>query len=111
MIATTTNLTVDQGCSFEYAFYLQDNAGNARSLSSYTAQCQMRKDYDSPSYSSITCTIPYPTSGIINLSMNPEETYVLAAGRYFYDVFITSSDGPVNRVATGQVTVFPSTIR
>ena len=111
MNSTTVNYGMDQGCNFEQDLYLQDNAGNARNLTNYSVVCQMRRDFFSPVYASITATIPYPTQGVINLSLLPAQTYVIEAGRYVYSVNITSIDGVVTKVADGIITVNPSAIR
>lgn len=110
-MAAFSELTVEQGATFNTTVNVEDSFGNAINLYSYTAQSQMRKSYYSSSSSNITSTITGTSNGEITLSMTASNTSLLVPGRYVYDLKITSPSNVVTRVVEGIVTVLPSVTR
>lgn len=110
-MAAFSELTVEQGASFTTLINVADTAGSAINLYGYTANSQMRKSYYSSSYYTFTSTVTGTANGEITLSMSSANTSNLSAGRYLYDVIITSSSNEVTRVVEGIVTVLPSITR
>ena len=111
-MATITNIFVDQGASFSTSVTVSDLNGSAFNLTDYTAQAQLRKTHDSLTATSFIATIDsIPTSGVITLELTPAQTTALEAGRYVYDLLITSNGGQKTRVVEGILTVMPSVSR
>jgi len=111
-MAAKANIVVDQGTTFSTSLNLTDDAGAAIDLTGYTASGQVRKWYTSSNSVNFVITIPTPTSGIINLSLDANATGNLVYGRYVYDVIRTeTSTGKVARLVEGILTVTPEVTR
>ena len=110
-MAIVSNLTVDQGTTFSANVDVSDESGNAQNLTGYSVAGQIRKSYDSSGYTAFTATITNAAQGTINISLAPTVTNGLTAGRYVYDVEVTSGGGVVTRVLEGQVEVTPGVTR
>jgi len=110
-MAIVSNLTVDQGATFNALIDISDDSGNAQNLTGYTVAGQVRKSYDSTTYTAFSASVSNATGGTISISLTSTQTNALAAGRYVYDVEITSSGGVVTRVLEGQVEVTPGVTR
>jgi hypothetical protein len=90
---------------------VEDTNGDAVNLYAYTASSQMRKSYYSSTAYTITSDVTGTANGQITISMTAANTANLSAGRYVYDVKITSPTTVVTRVVEGIVTVLPSVTR
>ena len=110
-MAIVSNLTVDQGTTFSANIDVSDESGNAQNLNAYSVAGQIRKTYDSSTAIPFTATVTNAAQGTINISLTPAQTNAMAAGRYVYDVEVTSSGGVVTRVLEGQVEVTPGVTR
>ncbi len=111
-MAVVSNLVVDQGSTYEVDIDVTDKFGNALDLTGYSAAAQLRKTYSSSTSINFTATIPAPVSdGVVNIKLTSTQTNALKAGRYVYDVEITSSGGAVTRVVEGQIEVTPGVTR
>jgi hypothetical protein len=112
-MAITTNLTVDQGSDFVATIKLYGTNTAPLDLTSYGAQAQMRKSYESTTASAVfAVTIPVPANGEIQLNLLGTTSAALKYGRYVYDVLITnSSTGVKTRAVEGIVTVTPNVTR
>jgi len=102
----TSNIVINTGSTFNQTFDLESaDTSTAFDLSGYTAAAQMRKWPGSTTATSFTTSAPAPTSqGKIILTMSATTTSGLAAGRYVYDITLTSGD-IVERVVEGMVLV------
>ena len=110
-MAIVSNLTVDQGATFNAQIDVSDDSGNSQNLTGYSVAGQIRKTYDSTNYTPFTASVSNATGGTISISFTSTQTNALKAGRYVYDVEITSSGGVVTRVLEGQVEVTPGVTR
>lgn len=108
-MATKLNLTVDQGSDFATSFVVSDDNGNPLDLSTYTLASQMRKTYTSASSYSFTVTAN--SSGIVVITLGANTSKSIPAGRYVYDVDLTSSSNAVSRAVEGFVTITPAVTR
>jgi hypothetical protein len=109
-MATKSNLVIDQGSTFSTDLTLTDENGDPIVLFGYTANSQMRKWYTSANPAATFATSINVQSGVITLSLTPNQTSNLVAGRYVYDVEI--NDGSeVSRIVEGIVTVTPQVTR
>ncbi len=110
-MAAFSELVIEQGATFSTTINVEDTGGEAVNLYAYTANSQMRKSYYSTTAHTITASVTGTANGEITLSMPAANTSSLTAGRYVYDVKITSPSSVVTRVVEGIVTVLPSVTR
>tara|TARA_R110000796_G_scaffold31104_4_gene82731 strand:- start:1296 stop:1637 length:342 start_codon:yes stop_codon:yes gene_type:complete len=110
-MAIYSNLLVDQGSTFRANVDVTDSDGNELNLTNYTVAAQLRKNYSSTTAVEFTATISNATSGVLEIFLSDTQTDLLKAGRYVYDVEITSPGGEVTRVLEGQIEVSPGVTR
>jgi len=110
-MAIVSNLTVDQGADFSALVDITDSTGNILNLTGYTVAGQIRKNYDSTSYTAFGATVSNATGGTITILLTDAQTRAMTPGRYVYDVEISSGGGEVTRVLEGQVEVTPEVTR
>ena len=106
-MAIISNLTIDQGSTFSASIDITDTEDNVLVLTGYTVAGQIRKTYDSSTAVSFTASVSKASTGEVTISLTPVQTNALVAGRYVYDVEITSAGGTVTRVIEGQLEVTP----
>lgn len=106
-MATTSNLFVDQGATYSNIITVAASNGQPLILTDYTVKSQMRKSYQTSTAYNFTSSVYEATNGKIRLQLTAEESRVIPAGRYLYDVEITSPSGNRTRVVEGIVTVIP----
>lgn len=110
-MAIYSNLSVDQGSTFRANIDVTDSDGNDLDLSNYAVSAQLRKSYSSSVAVNFTATISNAANGVLEIFLSDTQTNALKAGRYVYDVEITSPGGEVTRVLEGQVEVSPGVTR
>jgi hypothetical protein len=108
-MATLSNIFIDQDATFTTTVTVNDSTGSALN----TAVAQIRKTYLSSTATSMTVAFATDRStGQITLSLTATQTGALKAGRYVYDLAITTSDSATTtRVIEGVATVNPSVSR
>jgi len=107
-MAAKANIVVDQGADFSTTITVTDNNGSIVDLSGYTAEGQIRKHYTSSTKYDFIVTFGSPrTDGLLTLSLSSANTAAIEAGRYVYDVNLTTSGGIVSRMVEGICTVTP----
>lgn len=106
-MATIANLYVDQGSNYSNIITVTGSNGQALNLSGYTVASQMRKSYQSSTAHAFTASVYDAATGKIRLQLSPTQSEAITAGRWLYDVEITSSSGTKTRVAEGIVTINP----
>lgn len=105
------NIIIDQVTDFTSTITVED-ANGVTDLTGYSANGHIRKHYSSSTAVPFTCTFGSPrTEGKITLSLNRIQTGNMEAGRYVYDVELTSSANTVTRLVEGIVTVTPEVTR
>lgn len=111
-MAVKANIVIDQGADFSSTITVTDSAGDAVDLTGYTGSGQIRKHYTSNTATDFTVSFSSPrTSGGITLSLSRTVTSSMEAGRYVYDVEITSSANTRSRLVEGIATVTPEVTR
>jgi hypothetical protein len=108
MPAGYSELFLEQGATFNTSITLDDVAGEAFNLYTYTATSQMRKSYYSSNAAatfSVSTGID-PSLGVITMSLSAANTANIYPGRYVYDVYVTNNTSRV-RVLEGIVNVTP----
>lgn len=105
-------LTADQGTSFESRLDLTNDDGTAINVTDYVFLSQIRKSYYSNTpTANITITVDDANNGVIRMSMDPSVTANIKAGRYVYDLKMTSANNVTTRVIEGVITVTPQVSR
>lgn len=112
-MAAILDQTIDQGTSYSNTITVfQSDGTTPLDLNGYTVASQIRKNFTSSSFHTITCTIVSPTTtGKINLTLTPAQTEAIKFGYYYYDVEITSGSGTVTRVIEGKMHIKPGVTR
>ena len=108
-MAIKANLFVDQGTDYQTTITLTDVDDNIVNLAGYTANAQLRKTYTSSNAVNFTVTLTEAT-GEVTLSLTDTQTSNIVAGRYVYDVLLTSAN-ITTRIVEGIVTVTPGVTR
>lgn len=110
-MAIIANLFIDQGTDFTVTVDVSDATGNVVNLSGYTSAGQIRKTYGSSTVAASFTTSHNNSAGQVTLSLTDTQTSGLEAGRYVYDMNITSSGGITTRVVEGQAIITPGVTR
>ena len=105
-MAQIQNIYIDQGTTFSLSLVVNDQNGDLKDLSDYTAAAQMRKSYYTNTSVSFTAEITLPEDGEVTISLTAVQTSAIKAGRYVYDIEITG-DGETLRVLEGIVVINP----
>ena len=106
MASAVSNLLIYQGADFITDFTIENDNGTMFDLTGYTVACLIKKHYTSSTSTTVTSAVLNPaTAGQIQLSLGNTQTAALKAGRYVYDVVITSTTGQKTRVLEGTVSV------
>ena len=106
-MATISNLYVDAGATYSNIITVTASNGQALDLTGYTVASQMRKSYSSSTVYAFTTSVYDAGSGKIRLQLTASGSEAIPAGRWLYDVEITSPSGTKTRVVEGIVTVNP----
>ena len=110
-MAIYSNFTIDQGTTFSADIDVTDADGDILNLTGYTVAGQMRKSYNSTTFTAFSASISNATGGVVTIGLSATQTNALKAGRYVYDVEITASDATVTRIVEGQIEVTPGVTR
>ena len=92
---------VDQGTDFETTIDIAGADGNPVDLTGYVIAGQVRKAYTSSTAHNFVASVTVPTSGTVNIQLTNASTSNMKAGRYVYDVEMTSPSGVKTRVIEG----------
>lgn len=106
-MATVSNLFVDAGASYSNIISVAATNGQPLNLTGYSVASQMRKSYQSSTAYNFTASVFNAEQGKVRLQLTPQQSEVIPAGRWLYDVEITSPSGSKTRVVEGIVTVNP----
>ena len=106
-MATVSNLFVDAGASYSNIISVAATNGQPLNLTGYSVASQMRKSYQSSTAFNFTASVYNAEQGKVRLQLTPEQSSAIPAGRWLYDVEITSPSGTKTRVVEGIVTVNP----
>lgn len=106
-MATITNLYIDQGSTFNSIVTLKNQNGTLMNLTGYTVKSQFRKSYQSSQAYTITVTLYEAANGKVKLHMDADYLSTVKAGRYLYDIEITSPIGEKLRVLEGIIVITP----
>lgn len=105
-MAQIQNIYIDQGTTFSLSLTVNDQFGDIKNLTDYTAAAQMRKSYYTSTAIDFTADVSLPVEGEVTISLTAQETSSIKAGRYVYDIEISNEDETL-RVLEGIVVVNP----
>jgi hypothetical protein len=106
-MATISNLFVDAGSDYSNIITVTATNGQPLNLTGYTVAAQMRKSYSSSTVFNFTPSLYDAPNGKVRLQLSASLSSSMPAGRWLYDVEITSPSGGKTRVLEGIVTVTP----
>lgn len=106
-MAAFSELNLEQYADFSTTVNVENSTGQAINLYGYSAASQIRKSYYSSTAHNFTATVTGVANGEITISMTAANTANITAGRYLYDLVITSPDSVKTRVVEGIVVVMP----
>lgn len=105
-------LTADQGATFRASLDLTNDDGTPINTANNTFLCQIRKSYYSSNViANLTITVANTNNGKVVLSLDAANTANIKAGRYLYDLKMTSNTGYVTRIIEGIITITPQISR
>jgi len=110
-MATISNLFVDAGSDYSNIITVSATNGQALNLTGYTVASQMRKSYGSSTVFNFTSSVYEAANGKVRLQLSASTSSSIPAGRWLYDVEITSPSGTKTRVVEGIVTITPEITR
>ena len=110
-MATKANLVIDQGTDYSTVVNVSDSDGVAIDLTGYSGAGQLRKHYTSSNSVSFNVSVSNATAGEVTLALTARQTSNISAGRYVYDVEVTSTSNVVSRIVEGIVTITPQVTR
>lgn len=110
-MATISNLFVDAGSDYSNIITVSATNGQALNLTGYTVASQMRKSYGSTTVYSFAPSLYDAANGKVRLQLSASTSSSIPAGRWLYDVEITSPSGTKTRVVEGIVTITPEITR
>lgn len=110
-MATISNLYIDQGSDFSAIVTLKNQDGTPINLTGFTLKSQLRKSYQSSSAVDFNVSIYNASEGKIKMQLPASSSSGLIAGRYLYDVEITSPTNERKRALEGIVVLTPEITR
>ena len=105
MAVYAVNYTLEKGTDFETELNLTEDDGSPLNLLGYTGSAKIRKYPTSPRYKPFTITFIDRERGRIKISLSNTQTAGLEAGRNYYDMFLTDTNGKVRKVIEGSIIV------
>jgi len=108
-MATINNIYIDSGADFSKIISVTDTSATILDLTGHTAAGQIRKTYESSS-ATVALTVAFDSdrsTGKITISLTGAQTAAVTAGRYVYDVLLTSGAGGKTRAVEGIATFNP----
>lgn len=111
-MAAKANILIDQGTDFSTTLTVTDDNGDAIDLTGYTGSGQIRKHFASETATDFDLSFDSPrTSGKVTISLGRSVSSAMEAGRYVYDVELTSSANTRSRLVEGIATITPEVTR
>lgn len=103
-----TDLTADQGSTFDTTLDLVQDDGSPLDVTGYQFSGQVRKSYySSNATANLTITATNAAQGNLIVSMSAATTANIPAGRYLYDIKMTDVSLTVTRIVEGIITISP----
>jgi hypothetical protein len=107
MAVAAVNIVIEQGTDYQEVFTVNNPDGSPLDLTGHTGVAKIRKFPESATSTPFGVGI-VSAAGQVVVSLANTVSKDLKAGRYYYDVMITSSAGKKTKVVDGMVLVNPS---
>lgn len=104
MAVAAVNIVIEQGTDYQEVFTVNNPDGSPLDLTGYSGVGKIRKFPESATSTPFTVGI-VSAAGQVVVSLANTVTDDLKAGRYYYDVIVTSSAGKKTKVVNGMVLV------
>lgn len=112
-MSNSYDISIEQGSSFNLSLTARDITGEPINLSGYATSGELRYSYGSSGVLlNLNPTVdPSLVSGIINISLTPEQTASLPVTKAVYDIEVISSGGFVFKAIRGYAEIAPEVSR
>ena len=111
-MAAKANIFIDPGSDYSTSLTVTGDDGTATDLTGFTGSGQIRKHYTSATSTALEITFAADRStGVVTIALGRTANEALDAGRYVYDVEITSSANNRSRLVEGLATITPQVTR
>jgi len=111
-MAAKANILIDQGADFSTSLTVTGDDGTPTNLTGFTASGQIRKHYTSSTATELDIEFATDRStGVVTINLSRSVNEMMEAGRYVYDVEITSSANNRSRLVEGLATITPQVTR
>lgn len=108
MPSSKANIIIEQGCDYYNTITLTDDNGDILDISDFTAFASMKKWYTSANTTAVFNTSIDSVKGEVSIGLFSNQTVIVEAGRYVYDVIlINNTTNAVSRFVEGVATVTP----
>jgi len=104
MAVAAVNIVIEQGTDYQDVFTVNNPDGSPLDLTGHTGVAKIKKFPESATSTSFAVGIVSATGQVL-VSLANTVTDDLKAGRYYYDIIITSSTGKKTKVVDGMVIV------
>lgn len=111
-MASFAELNLDQGTTFAATLDLTNDDGTVINVANNSFLCHIRKSYYSSNVAAnVTVNILDASNGHVQLTLDAANTANVKAGRYLFDLKMTSNTGTALRIIEGIMTVAPQVSR
>jgi len=104
------NIVAEQGATFNFNFRVETD-GTPWNLSDYTFAMQVRRSTASSTTLLNVTSATMTNLGRVSISVPATTMNTVSAGRWVYDIELTSSGGEVTRILEGRFIVTPQVTR
>ncbi len=104
------NIVAEQGATFNFNFRVETD-GTPWNLSDYTFAMQVRRSTASSTTLLNVTSATMTNLGRVSVSVSATTMNTVSAGRWVYDIELTSSGGEVTRILEGRFIVTPQVTR
>ncbi len=105
MSASSYDLCIQRNTNYNISIQLKNANGVPINLTDAFVYSEIRQDYYLPVIQNLGCSVTNELSGIVNLSMTPDQTSLLHPGTLKYDVMVRYADNTIQKVLKGNVEV------
>lgn len=110
-MADVSNFVIDQGTTFSAVISVTGIGEDLFNLTGFDIRGEFKKSHYTEATNAIACAIyGDPVNGQIEITIGPDATEGIRAGRYVYDIIVEDvSINYVKRVLEGVLTITPAT--
>jgi len=103
-MAVNYNIAIDQGATYDKQFlFVNDGSNTVIDMSTYTANAALKQTYSSNA--AYVFSTNMAANGVVTISMSANTSSQVPAGRYVWDLVVSSNTGVVSRLLEGIATI------